>query len=45
MKPGPYEVGVTYDDGIEVDPRSSITEEPTFNNKIEEDIWRLKNKK
>ena len=45
MKPGPYEVGVTYDDGVEVDPRSSITEEPTFNNKIEEDIWRLKNKK
>jgi len=45
VKPGPYEVGVSYDDGIEVEPRSVIVEEPRFSNKIQESIHRLKNKK
>ena len=45
VKPGPYEVGVSYDDGIEVEPRSVIVEEPRFSNKIQESIYRLKNKK
>ena len=45
MKPGPYEVGVSYDDHIEVEPRSEISEEPRFSNKIEESIYRLKNNK
>ena len=45
VKPGPYEIGVSYDDHIEVEPRSVIPEEPRFTNKIQESIYRLKNKK
>ena len=37
-------------DGVDIDldyykAKSIVSEEPTFRNKIEEDIWRLKNKK
>ena len=45
VKPGPYEIGVSYDDHIEVEPRSVIPEEPRFTNKIQESIYRVKNKK
>ena len=41
-----YEIGSPIDDGsVSVDLSNSRSEEPSFKNKVEESIWRLKNKK
>ena len=41
---------IFYPDGVDIDldyykAKSIVSEEPTFRNKIEESIWRLKNEK
>ena len=41
-----YEIGAPSDDGsVLIDLNKQRSEEPTFKNKVEESIWRLKNKK
>ena len=41
-----YEIGAPSDDGsVLIDLNKQRSEEPTFTNKVEESIWRLKNKK
>ena len=41
-----YEIGAPSDDGsVLIDLNNQRSEEPTFKNKVDESIWRLKNKK